>query len=364
MRAPMHVAHSSRRTFIRTAALTVGSVALAQQGKTKIKLGFDNFAIRALNWKGPELLEYAAKIKCDSILISDLDAFGSLDDASLRDLRKRATDLGLEIHAGGWSICPTSKTWGREKRNWKSGEDHLETGIRVAAAVGSPVYRCVLGASEDRKTEGGINARIADTVKVLKNSRQRALDAGVKIAVENHAGDMHSWELKKLVEEAGPDFVGVNFDSGNAAWTLEDPMNAFENLAPYVVCSSLRDDMIWETEDGAAVQWTAAGDGLIDWKKLADRWATVCPKVPIHIETIGGFSRNFPYKKPDFWESYDRKPEAVAAFEALAKRGHKLEGFKAPAGTDSKVAEQEFQKSELEKSIRYLREAVGLGVRA
>jgi 3-oxoisoapionate decarboxylase len=44
---------------------------------------------------------------------------------------------------------------------------------------------------------------IDDTVAVLKGVRSRAVDAGVKIAVENHAGDMQSRELKRLVEAAG-----------------------------------------------------------------------------------------------------------------------------------------------------------------
>jgi sugar phosphate isomerase/epimerase len=355
----------SRRAFLQTAALAIGSAALApaQTAKPKIKVGYDNFSVRAMGWKAPELLGFAVKMKCDTLFISDLDAFGSLDDASLRDVRKRADDAGIALYAGGWSICPTSKSWGRDKRNWKSGEEHVETGIRVAKTVGSPVYRVILGTGEDRKTEGGIHARIADTVKVLKNCRQQVLDAGVKISVENHAGDMHSWELKSLIEDAGPDIVGVNFDSGNAAWTLEDPLEAFETLAKYVNCSSLRDDMIWKTDDGASVQWTAVGEGILDWKKLVARWAEVCPNVPIQIETISGFARNFPYKKDDFWTNYDRKPEALAGFEALAAKGHKIDPFKAPEGADRKQAEQDYQRGEIERSIKYLRETLGLGMK-
>jgi hypothetical protein len=37
--------------------------------------------------------------------------------------------------------------------------------------------------------------------------------------------------------------------------------------------------------------------------------------------------------------------------------------FKAPPGPEGKVATQNFQKAELERSITYLREKVGLGVR-
>jgi sugar phosphate isomerase/epimerase len=355
-----------RRAFLSMLTLATGAVltrpaeAVEPMRPRTIKLGMDNFAVRAMGWKAPELLDYAAALKLDSILISDLDAYTSFDEVYLRDLKKKSDDLGVAIYAGSWSICPTSK---RFKNTWGTADEHLRLGLRVSQALGSPVFRVILGAAEDRKTEGGIRARIADTVTVLKNNRQAALDAGVKVAIENHAGDLHSWELVDLIEAAGPDFVGANIDSGNSAWTLEDPVDVLENLGKYVVCSSLRDDMVWATEDGATVQWTAAGEGLIDWHAYAARWAQLCPSVPIMIETISGFARNFPYKKPEFWEHYDRRPEALAHFEALARRGHAIPPFKVPEGSDKKKSEQDYQKGELERSIRYLRETIGLGLK-
>src|SRR5207249_93430 len=142
------------------------------------------------------------------------------------------------------------------------------------------------------------------------------------------------------------------------------PLDVLERLGPYTICSSLRDDMIWETPDGASVAWTAAGEGLIDWKKYTARWGVLCPTVAINIETISGFSRSFPYKKEEFWHYYDKRPEALAHFEELARRGHEIPNFKAPDGADKKPAEQEFQKGELERSIKYLREQIGLGLKA
>jgi sugar phosphate isomerase/epimerase len=353
--------HLSRRSFLTTLASAAAAPLFAQAGKPKIKIGFDNFSVRALGWKGTQLVDYAVKLKCDTLFISDLDSFGSLEDGALRDLKKKADDAGVELYAGGWSICPTSKAF---KSNFGTAEEHLRLGLKVARTVGSPVYRVILGNAQDRQTEGGIRARIADTVKVLKACRSEAMDKGLKVAVENHAGDMHSWELRDLIEEAGKDFVGANIDSGNGAWTLEDPHEVLEVLGPHTICSSLRDDMIWETPDGAAVAWTAAGEGLIDWKKYVARWSELCPTVPIQIETISGFSRNFAYKKDDFWKNYDRKPEALAKFEALAKRGKAIPGFKAPEGVDKKIAEQEYQKGELERSIKFLREGLGLGLKS
>ena len=353
--------HFTRRSFLTTLASAAAAPLFAQSGKANIKIGYDNFAVRALGWKGAQLLDYAVKLKCDTLFISDLASFGSLEDAALRELKKKADDAGIQLYAGGWSICPTSKAF---KNDYGTAEEHLRLGLKVAKAVGSPVYRVILGNAQDRQTEGGIRARIADTVKVLKACKSEAMDKGVKVAVENHAGDMHSWELRDLIEDAGKDFVGANIDSGNAAWTLEDPHEVLEVLGPYTICSSLRDDMIWETPDGASIAWTAVGEGLIDWKRYVARWLELCPTVPIQIETISGFSRNFPYKKDDFWKNYDRKPEALAKFEALAKKGKAIPNFKAPDGADKKTAEQDYQKGELERSIKYLREVLGLGQKA
>src|SRR5712671_2646871 len=185
-------ASTDRRTFLRTITTSAAGMALAGSaaaegitGRPKsIRLGFDNFTVRAMNWKAHQLLDYAASLKLDSILISDLDAYENFSEPYLKEVGAKAKDLGIELHAGTWSICPTSKYF---KNKWGTADEHLALGIRVAKALGSPVLRTVLGMADDRKTEGGIEARIEDTVKVCKAVRSRARDAGVMIAIENHA---------------------------------------------------------------------------------------------------------------------------------------------------------------------------------
>src|SRR5712692_10261113 len=111
----------SRRQFTQSLALatvgaTLASSAQAQNQpagvpRRKIKLGFDNFSIRAFGWKAPQLLEYAASLKLDTVFFSDLDVYESDSAQYLRDIKAKAQDLGLEIHAGTGSICPSSKTF-------------------------------------------------------------------------------------------------------------------------------------------------------------------------------------------------------------------------------------------------------------
>lgn len=351
----------SRRDFGRAIALgAVGAVlgANAQNQGKRIKLGLDNFAVRAMGWKAPQLIEYAASLKTDSLFISDLDALEQHADGYLKDIRAQAAERGMQIHLGTWSICPTSKSF---RNKWGTAEEHLALGLRLAKALGSPVLRVILGNGEDRRSEGGIEARIRDTAKVCKALRSQAIDSGVKIAVENHAGDMQAWELVTLIEEAGKDYVGANMDSGNATWTMEDPLASLETLAPYVLTTSLRDSAVWESANGATVQWTAMGEGNVDWKAYFARFAELCPNVPVHIETISGFNREIGYLKPDFWKVWPKaRASDFAKFLTLAKRGKPREPWKAPEGKDRKLAEQEYQKREIERSIKYCRE-LGLG---
>jgi sugar phosphate isomerase/epimerase len=324
-------------------------------------LGFDNFSVRNWGWKAPKLLEFAAEQGCDGVLFSDLEVYDNHSDAYLSDLRKMAGDLGLFVHAGTGGICPTSNAFNDK---WGTAEEHLALTVRVAAALGSPAARCYLGNGRDRSSEGGIRARIADTVAVIKNVRSQALDAGVRVAVENHAGDMQAHELRDLIEEAGTDIAGATVDAGNAAWTLEDPVANLEVLAPYAVSSGIRDTMVWATPDGAQAHWRAIGEGNVDMATYFKRFAELCPQVPVMLEIISEYGKPLPWKKPGFWAEFpDARASEFARFVALAETGKPVDGFSAPTGADREQALRDFQMAELTRSLKTCRERFGLGRR-
>ncbi len=351
----------SRRSFLGTlatasAVAATGSIAAvparAQAPGGRIPLGMDNFAVRALRLKGRELVDYAASLELDTLFITDLPALGSLEPKDSAELQKYAADKGLRILLGSWSICPTAKSF---KKDWGTAEEHLALGLRLSKAIGSPYFRVVLGGREDRRSPGGIEARIADTVEVLASQRALAADLGVKVAIENHAGDMTASELVSLIEAAGKDWVGANMDSGNAVWTLEDPMESLEKLGPYAFTTSLRDSVVWETEKGCKVQWVAMGDGnVVDHKAYFARFSQLCPNVAVNIETIGGFAAELPYLEDSFWGAWPNRTAAeFARFVRLAKRGKAI--------TQYDGGNRDRQKEDLERSLRYCKETLGLG---
>ena len=353
----------TRRAFnqniIGLATMGITNLAAKETSAPKLLLGFDNFSIRALGWKAPKLIEYATRKKVDALLFSDLDVYESFDSGYLREIGQEVKKQNIILHAGTGGICPTSQSF---KDKHGTAEEHLKLLIKVAKGVGSSVARCYLGSSKDRKTEGGIRKHMDSTIQTLKKVRSHALDAGVRIAVENHAGDMHSRELVELIEQAGPEFVGATIDTGNSTWTLEDPVETFRNLAPYAICSGIRDSMIWPSEKGAKVQWTAMGDGCVDMKTLFNEWSKKCPDTPVQIETISGFAREFPYLEKDFWPPYSTiRADDYSRFLALSRKGKALSPFSAPDGVDRKKAQQDYQLAELERSFSYCRKNLGMG---
>ncbi|MEN8795102.1 MAG: sugar phosphate isomerase/epimerase [Akkermansiaceae bacterium] len=343
------------RRFFMGGALAASSLqVLGEKKKENLRLGYDNFAVRAMGWKAKALIDYAVKLRVDTLFITDLDAFESLETKHLEEVKRYADEKAIELFLGTWSICPSSVSF---KDKWGTADEHLQLGLRAAKALGSPVLRVVLGKGADRDTPGGIAARIDDTVKVLKRNKALAMELGVKIAMENHAGDMHSLELKRLVEEAGPSFVGVNLDAGNAVWTLETPLENLENLGEYVLTTSLRDSQVWESENGVTVQWTAMGEGMVDWKTYFKRFAELCPNAPVQIETISGFNRELKFEKEEYWKSWPQgKPAGLEAFQKWAAVGKPKATFKGK----SKEETQAYQLRDIERSIAFCK-AIGLG---
>ena len=360
-----------RRKFLQSLAFSGSGFSLGRsvhrQSETEsrsprhIKLGFDNFSIRALGWKAPQLLDYAHSLRVDTVLFSDLDVYESHEEGYLREIRAKSEDLNIEIQVGTGSICPSSQTF---NDRFGSAEEHLALTIRIARLLGSSVARCYLGNRNDRRMEGGIEVHIKNTVEVCRSLRNLAFDSGVKIAVENHAGDMQARELVQLIEDAGSDFVGATMDSGNATWTLEDPLKNLEILGPYVLTTGIRDSVVWETTKGATVQWVAMGRGMVDFHHYFSRFAELCPGVPVQLEIISGSQRSFPYLQENFWPPYAQVLASdFAGFSALAKRGRPVDPFLSPQSVDKERVVQQFQKAELESSLHYCKEVLGLGLK-
>ena len=338
----------NRRTFV---AGTAGSLAFAQS-VPGVRLGIDLFSIRSQGWTPFQYLDYCARQGAKVVHFSEIRFIGSLERENLVKVRAHAERLGIQVEIGMRSICPSSQMFDAKQG---SAEEQLTRMIAAAQVVGSPIVRAVLGSMEDRKPPG-IETRIDDTVKVLRAIRSRVMDAGIKIAIENHAGDMQARELKHLIEAAGKEHVGVCLDSGNPLWTIEDPHLTLETLYPYVLTSHVRDTAVWPAPDGgAAVQWVRMGDGNVGIEDYVRRYAELCPGRALSLEIIVTQPRIFAYQDPKFWDNYRQTPAwEFARFVKLVESGKARP--KQPPVPKELGAERERQ--DLEASVEYTKKLI------
>src|ERR1700722_5471765 len=77
-----------RRAFLQSIS-SAAVLAAAQQkpaGAVAVKLGFDTYSLRAFNWKAPQLVDYAGRLKLDTIQLSSW----TITKAKIRPICKRS----------------------------------------------------------------------------------------------------------------------------------------------------------------------------------------------------------------------------------------------------------------------------------
>lgn len=360
-----------RREFL---GMVAGAAAMATAGAfaqdsskavssdaARVPLGLDGHSMRSMKWKAPQFIEFAAEQKLDAVLINNLPLFESLEESYLRGLKETADRHGLHIYMGAGSICENGSSFNDKYGDAKT---FLAESIRVATIVGSPVVTVRIGKLADRYLDGGIGPRIDASVKVLKALRSRALDAGVKFGFENHGGDLRSDEVLGIIEEIGSDVCGSMLDPGNSLWAMENPMQHVQTLGKHVVCTSVRDYMVWESDEGATFQWTAVGEGLMDVPAYVQHLATLCPGVPLFVESISNSAHPIPFLQKEWWNGFpDVRAADIVDFLALCRRGHPIDVDLPPEGMDRKEFDKQHQRTEFLKSIDCLR-CCGAGQKA
>jgi 3-oxoisoapionate decarboxylase len=348
----------SRRAALRR--LSFGALASAaiprvaqSASSAKLMLGLDAHAVRGMKWSATPLIEYAGQQKLGAVLLNGLQYFESLEEAQLLQLRALADRLNVKILIGAGGISIGSAAF---KPTFGTPEEALAKAVQVAVTLGSPTVNVKIGSIEDRYTPGGIEGRMEEAVATMKAVRNRAQDAGIKFAFENHAGDTRSEEVLAVIEAVGSDLCGAMLDPGNALWSMEDPMKHLEKLGKHVLCSSVRDYMVWESAEGAIFQWTAIGEGLMDVPAFVSLFKQLCPSAPLFVETISNSQRPIPFLTDAFWKGFPKvKATDITAFLALCRKGRALDIRQAPADSDAKEFERQDQIAEFNRSIAALR---------
>jgi sugar phosphate isomerase/epimerase len=336
----------TRRTFLAAAAAGAARRPAPAQ-RPAVELGAIQGSVSQMRWTPAEFLDYCAKTGLRHAMIS-LPGQVLRDESALKRIREQADRLGLALILAHGSVCPTARSF---NANQGAVEEQVAPALRASQIFGARSMRCVLGGTTERPE---IERHIESMLGAIRGMRSRILDSGVKLAVENHGGDLQAREMKALIEAAGRDIAGVCLDSGNPVWMLEDPHMTLEMLAPYAETSHIRDSAVWRVPEGIAVRWVNMGDGNVDIDGWIRKFLAMRPGLPLIFENlVSRQPRVFNVFDARFWDSYRKMPAwEFSRFVALADRGKPTPAVPIPAGKDPGRQQVE----DLEVCVQHTRE--------
>ncbi|HYP04797.1 MAG TPA: TIM barrel protein, partial [Bryobacteraceae bacterium] len=344
------------------AALSLPAVAASR----KWPLGINTYCLRFQRWNDRQLVDYCAAQKLDAIFLQDSLDPQRMEPKHWAEVRSWCKEAGLSIETGGGLMLPASA------EAFPSTVATLRTNIQRAVAMGSPIVRAVLGSDRYTMPPGPVTQHIETALKVLREVRSEVVDAGVKIAIENHK-DLQAWETRHLIDTAGKDFVGSYLDTGNPVFVAEDPSTTIEELGPVAVSFHLRDSVVYQHPDGIAVQWVPLGEGTNDFRALVGRAAELIPQgVHIHCKPITARPPVvLPVYSDEFWSKWFPRARSkdFSRFLALARRGRPY--VKPHVEADVPELREKYmealkqqQMEHMQASLQYCKKVLGLGVRA
>ena len=338
----------NRRTFVlgTAAAALHASRPLAWQAAA-VELGSIDGSVGGNQFTAAQFLDYLASIKLTWAMIS-LPVPVLEDESAIRQIKDQADRLGIKLQLAHGSVCPSARAFNAQLG---TVETQVSRALKASQIFGATCMRCILGGDPERPQ---IDMHIDNMVNAIRAIRPRIVDSGVKLAVENHGGDLQAREMKMMIEAVGRDVMGVCLDSGNPVWMLEDPHMTLETLIPYAETCHVRDSAVWKVPEGIAVRWVNMGDGNVDIDGWIRKFIQAKPGLPIIFENlVSANPRVHAIYDPKFWDNWRKMPApAFSRFLTIADKGTPKPATPRPAG---KTAGQQ-RIEDLETCVRYTRE--------
>ena len=251
-------------------------------------------------------IDRAADLNVDGVSLESCFIPRRNDAGYLAAVKDRLDTLGLDrVYAWGHPD-------GLERGGNAATFADLLAEIPRAAAIGAPVMR-IVGSSLRFRFEDH-QQQIRALVVQLRQAVVVAAAHGVKLAIENHI-DFTAREILQLIEEVGSPNLGVNFDTGNFARLLDDPLKGMALLAKHTLATHIKDLRV--NPAAASDDWyffssVPVGQGFIDNLRLA--------RLLKDVDYQGFLAIELDFLHPDCGEDEDAAvAEGVAALHAISR---------------------------------------------
>ncbi len=208
-------------------------------------------------------------------------------------LKKICQDAGVKISALS-AHCPLGRP--------DISVNYLKQAVRFAAECGAPIVNTDEGIKEKWTSEEDDFVLMKYT---LTEAAKVAEPRGIIIGLEPHSQYSQTPQgLDKIYNLVDSPAIGINFDTGNSYLAGQDPIKWLKHVKDRLVHLHAKDISIQQSKDNRGkVTGTpagcACGDGVIDWKKIAEIAKTAPRDIVFSVEcgTIEQAEKSIEYLK-------------------------------------------------------------------
>lgn len=332
----------NRRTFL--AAAAAGGLSV-QAGQPQSKMGI---AVTSyLSFGRPkdtlEFLEHAHSLGAGGIQMP----LTSQAPEYIRKLRTRAGELGMYYEM--IARLPA-----------KDDTTAFESTVAAAVEAGALAIRvnCLPGRRYENFT------RLADWEKAVAQSHEN-IDAALRIveqrriplAIENHK-DWTAAEMVALMQAKSSPWLGVCLDTGNNIALLDDPMAVVEALAPFAICTHVKDMALTPYPDGFQLSEMPLGEGILDMRRIVETIHAARPQTRLTLEMITRDPLKVPCLTDGYWATF---PERNGIYLARTLRMARQFGRTLPVVSGlAREVQLQLEEDNVNKSLVYARDRLAL----
>lgn len=245
-----------------------------------MKVGLDAYTIREMELNPFEALDYARKMGFEGIQYEDISILSPRREMQeMKEIHDYAQSHQMYSYVTVQRPNPYLFA-GTSEELWEA----LRRDIEICAACGWPEVRANVGQYIHRVSYPvPFSEQLRATAEFLKLIRPVLKEYGVRINLETHA-DATSYELLRIVEEVGPEYIGITLDTGNLLIHGDYPAEAVKRLAPYTHLTHAKDGLLRFCERGLVRQGMPPGRGSVEWEKVLEVLAKEQPEINLSIE--------------------------------------------------------------------------------
>lgn len=126
----------------------------------------------------------------------------------------------------------------------------------------------------------------------------------VPLGIENHKG-WRSAEQAAWLKRLGSEWVGACLDFGNNLSLCEDPMETARTLAPYTVCTHVKDMGLQAYDGGFLLAEVVLGQGVVDLAQIIALLRKKDPNMIFNLEMITRDPLKIPVFTEKYWATFD-----------------------------------------------------------